>query len=260
MRLIVIAKHVPDSKVAVRVKPDGSGLETGGLKYVCDPFDEIGIEQAVALKKARSDIEEVVALTAGPAGAVDALRHALAMGADRAVHVVAEDLAHHDELRASALYAGAIRQLGGFGLVLCGARNTDSGAGELGPALAERLGVPHAGAVTSIEIDDAGSSLVARSRVEGGELVVEASLPAVISCERGLIEPSHPALPKLMKAKKAPVETIDANTLDAGGGAGAVMSALTPPKSRPACKMLEGDPPTMAKELARLLREEARVV
>lgn len=256
MRIVAICKHVPDSRAALRVASDGSGLDTAGLKYACDPFDEIGLEFAAGLRaQAGLGVKELVAVSAGSEGSIETLRHALAMGADRAVHLPAPGLPHHDELAASAAYAECIRRLGDVAMVFCGARNTDTGAGELGPALAERLGWSHAGATTALRVGDGAAE--ATCRVEGGELRVRASLPVVISCERGLAEPHHPPLPKVMKAKKAPIETMAA---EARAERHARLTALRPPASRPACRMIEGDAATIARELARVLREEARVV
>jgi electron transfer flavoprotein beta subunit len=267
MRILTIARHVPDSRLAVRVKGDGSGIEQDGLKFICDPFDEISIEQAVQIKAARSDVDEVVAITIGPAAAADSLRHALAMGADRAVHVVCENIMPHEEIRMARLCAAAIQSKTqglpslGADLILCGARSTDNGTGELGPALAEFLGLPHAGTVTQLAVND-GSVRASSRSVPGGEVVMDVALPAVVTCERGLVEPKHPALPKLMKAKKMPIEAIDAAALVEGDerGLDAGLRKLSAPASRQSCRFLEGAPDEMARELLRLLREEAKAL
>jgi electron transfer flavoprotein beta subunit len=267
MRIIVIVKHVPDSRIALRVRMDGSGIEQDGVKYVCDPFDEIAVEQAVQLKAARTNIEEILALAVAPSGAsaTETLRHALAMGADRAVHILCDDLQPHEELRAATLCAAAISgKAAGFGplsfdLLLCGARSTDNAAGEFGPALAELLDVPHAGAVTQIELGE--DRLSARSRtIPGGEILLDIRWPAVVTCERGLAEPRQPSLPKLMKAKREPIHTIDAAEFGVDPWLDASLVRLAPPAARQPCRFIEGEPAQMARELVRLLREEAQVL
>lgn len=259
MRILTIVRRVPDSRAALKVRGDGSGIETAGLKYVCDPFDEFGVEQAVQLKEQRSDVEEVVVLGVGGEEVSEALRHALAMGADRAALVKA-DVPGHDELLLAKIVAEGVKMLGAFDLILCGKQAIDNDAGELGPALAEFLGLPDVGAVTSLEMSGDGHTVSLRRRIEGAEEVVDMPLSGggVVTCEKGLVEPRHPPLPKIMKVKKAPVEQVD---VDAGGAAAATQFVrLTPPPGRPACKFIEGEIPDMARELVRVLREEARVI
>ena len=260
MRILAIVRRVPDSRAALKVRGDGSGIETAGLKYVCDPFDEFGVEQAVRLKEQRSDVEEIVALGIGGEEVSEALRHALAMGADRAARVATSggDGPRHDEVALARLLAEGVTTLGPFDLILCGKQSIDNDAGELGPALAEFLGLPDVGAVTNLELSVDGRVLALRRRIEGAEEVVELPLPGVVTCEKGLVEPRHPPLPKIMKVKKAPIDLVAAEAT--GLAASTRFVRLTPPPGRPACRFLEGDTADMARELVRVLREEARVI
>ena len=257
MRIVTIVRRVPDSRAALKVRADGLGIETAGLKYVCDPFDEFGVEQAVQLKEKRSDVEEIVALGIGGEEVGEALRHALAMGADRAALVPASEAVMRDELLLARMLAAAVLKLGAFDLILCGKQSIDNDGGELGPALAEFLGLPDAGAVVSLEMSADGKTLSLRRRIEGAEEVLDMPLPGVVTCEKGLVEPRHPPLPKIMKVKKAPIEMI---AVEAGAGAAAKFVRLVPPAGRPACRFIDGSPPEMARELLRVLREEARVL
>lgn len=259
MRIVTIVKRVPDSRATIKVKPDGAGIDTAGLKFVCDPFDEFGLEQGIRLKEQRADVQEVTALAAGPKAVTEVLYVALAMGVDRAVHVVDEMLPVEDELAVAAVLAAAIRHdPQGADLILCGKQNIDNDAGELGPALAEYLGLPHVGAVTQLEVAADGSSLTAHRRIEGADEIVQTKLPALLTCEKGLVEPRFPSLPKLMKAKKQPIETISPGDLPGTGTLATARSLVTlsPPPPRPACTYLEGEPPEMARELVRRLREQ----
>ncbi len=269
MRILTVVRMVPDSQATITVTPDGLGIETGNLKCLCDPFDEFGAEQAVRLKESRGDVEEVVALTFGPpppATQDQALRSALAFGADRGIYVCIEQAdSHiaHNELHLASLAAAAIRDATpGFDLILCGKLAIDNDSGEFGPALAEFLDWPHIGAVTQLNLAEDGSTLCAHRRIEGGEEVVKSHLPTLLTCEKGLVEPRYPALPNIIKAKKKPIEFVSANDLPGleTRSTGATLVRLTPPPPRPACTMIEGEPEQMARELVRLLHDEAKVI
>lgn len=263
MRILAVAKQVPDSNATIKVLPDGSGIDTTGLKLVIDPFDEFGVEQAVQLKEKRNDVTEVVALTLGPDKASEALRVALAIGADSAIHINDPAFESLNELFAAQVVAEAVKKdETGFDLIVCGKYHIDLDAGAFGPALAEFLDLPHVGAVQGLEMSDDGKHLVARRRIEGAEEVVECDLPALLTVEKGLVEPRYPSLPNLMKAKRKPVKVLTSAEL-AGEEAlksGTDFVSVAPPPPRPECKFIDGEPEEMAKELVRVLREEAKVV
>lgn len=263
MRILAIVKQVPDSNAGIKLKADGSDIELGGLKLVLDPFDEFGVELGLQLREKRSDVTEVVALTLGPDKASEALRVALAMGADSGIHINDPELESKNELFAAQVIAEAIRKdAAGFDLILCGKYNIDLDAGAVGPALAEFLDIPHVAALQGLDVSDDGKSLVAHRRIEGAEEVVECLLPALLTIEKGMVEPRYPSLPNLMKAKKKPVTALNSADLSGDGGlkAASSLESITAPPAREACKLVEGEPEEMAKELVRLLREEAKVV
>jgi len=256
-------KQVPDSNATIKVLPNGSGIDQTGLKLVADPFDEFGVELAVQLREKRSDVEEIVAVTLGPDKAAEVLRVALAMGADRGVHINDPQLESLNELFAAEIIAEAIRkEVPSFDLVLCGKYNIDLDAGAVGPALAEFLDLPHIGAVTSLEIATDGKSFSAKRRIEGAEEVLSGPLPVLMTIEKGLVEPRYPSLPNLMKAKKKPVSIVGSANLkvDAALKDAVAFQSIAPPPPRPECKFVEGEPEQMAKELVRLLRQEAKVI
>jgi electron transfer flavoprotein beta subunit len=263
LRILTLVKQVPDSNAAIKVLPDGTGIDPSGLKLVADPFDEFGVEFAVQLRERRGDVKEIVAMTLGSEKAAEALRVALAMGADAALHLCDPKFHSQDEVFAAHLFAQAAkRDPAGFDLVLCGKQNTDLDSGAVGPALAEFLGIPHVGAVTFLEFAPDGKRFTARRRIEGAEEVVECDLPALLTIEKGLVEARYPSLPNLMKAKKKPVTILTAAdlTVDEAERDGASFVSLAPPPPRPECRFIEGGLPAMAKELVRLLREEAKVI
>ena len=263
LRILSIVKQVPDSNASIKVLADGSGIDKQGVKLVPDPFDEFGIELALQLREKRGDVSEVVAMTLGPDKAAEALRVALAMGADSGVHINDAKFESYNECFAACVLAEAIKKdADGFELILCGKYNIDLDAGAVGPALAEFLGIPHVGAVTGLEVSEDGKRFTARRRIEGAEEVVECDFPALLTIEKGLVEPRYPSLPNLMKAKKKPVKVLTSADIpgEDASGAGTDFESLAPPPPRPACKMMKGEPEEMAKELVRVLREEAKVL
>jgi electron transfer flavoprotein beta subunit len=263
VRILTIVKQVPDSNATIKVKPDGSGIDEAGVKLVPDPFDEFGVELAVQLREKRKDVEEIVAVTVGADKAAEALRVALAMGADAGIHITDGGVDTRNELLYAAVLAAAIKKdAKPFDLILGGKHNIDMDAGAVGPAVAELLDLPHLGAVTALDIAPDGKRFTARRRIEGAEEIVECDLPALLTIEKGLVEPRYPSLPNLMKAKKKPLAVMTAADLkvDDSLKAGVEFVSLAPPPPRPSCKFIEGEPEQMAKELVRLLREEAKVV
>jgi len=262
LRILTIVKQVPDSNATLKVFPDGTGVDRAGLKLVVDPFDEFGVELAIQLREKRKDVAEIVALTVGPDKAAEALRIALAMGADAGVHLNDPSFESLNEVFMAVLIAEAVKKEPAFDLILCGKMNIDLDAGAVGPAVAEFLGLPHVGAVQGLEIANDGKSFVARRRIEGAEEVVEGPLPVVLTIEKGLVEPRYPSLPNLMKAKKKPVKLLAAKDIQVHDGLKSAVRfvSLSPPPPRPPCKFVDGEPEQMAKELVRLLREEAKVL
>lgn len=264
MKILVLIKQVPDSTTAIKIRPDGEDIERAGVKMVVNPFDEFAIELAVRMRESRSDVAQITALTVGPASAAEALRTALAIGADDGIHLQDPAFDALDELQTAALIAAAVGTQG-FDLIIRGKQEIDLDSGQLGPALAEKLDWPHVGAVTQLDVAADGKSLVARRRIEGAEEVMATPLPALLTCEKGLVEPRYPSLPNLMKAKKKPVQTLNASAIPGWPDVvqsvgGTKMHRLDPPPQRPPGKVLEGDPAQTAEQLVKLLREEAKVI
>jgi electron transfer flavoprotein beta subunit len=266
MKVLVLAKYVPESTANIRVKPDGSGIEAAGVKHVMNPFCEFAVEAALQFRERNSAAAaEITVLTLGPAAAVEVIRTAYAMGVDHGLHLCDDLFAGLDELATARVISAAIRE-SRFDLILCGKHAIDYDSGQVGPALAECLGLPHAGAVTAIEWAADFRSAVVRRRIEGAEEVVEIHLPALMTIDKGLCEPRYPSLPGLMKAKKRPVETKNAAALGLSTGdlsresVGTWMGEFAPPPARAAGRKLTGEPAEMARELVRILREEEKLI
>lgn len=264
MKILVVLKQVPDSTTVIKIRPDRGDIDRAGVKMVVNPFDEFAIEQAVRLRETRKDVPSVTALIVGPATAAEALRTALAVGADDGIHLQDAAFDQLDELQTAALIAAAVKG-GGYDLIITGKQEIDLDSGQLGPALAELLDIPHVGAVTKLEIAADGQSCVANRRIEGAEEVVRAQLPALITAEKGLAEMRYPSLPNLMKAKKKPVQVKKAADIPGFAQAianvgGMKLNAFSPPPERPPGRILKGEPEQIVKELVHLLRDEAKAL
>lgn len=259
MKIAVCVKQVPDTEAPIRIRGDGRGIEESGLTFVPNYYDEHAVEEALRIKERAGGT--VTLLTAGPARAAEALRAGLAMGADQAVHIQDPVLEGADHIVIARALAAAIVPLS-CDLVLCGKLATDDNAAIVGPAVAEFLGLPQATAVTRLELGQ-GTARVHRE-VEGAVEILDVSLPAVITVERGINEARYPSLPGIMKAKRTPL-TVRSLT-DLGLASGEIgpsrveLLGLTPPPRRQAGRILEGEPAAVVKDLVRLLREEAKVL
>jgi electron transfer flavoprotein beta subunit len=260
MKIVVCVKQVPDTETRVKVAASGNAIsEADVASWIVSPYDEFAIEEALKLKEAKGG--EVVAVTVGPERAQAALRTALAMGADSAVHVKDAALDASDTLGTARALAAAVRTLAPFDLVLCGQQGVGGDNSQIPGMLADLLDLPQVTMAVKIEIGE-GNAAVERE-IEGGRETWQTPLPAVVSAQKGLNEPRYASLKGIMAAKKKPVQALDL----AGLGLEAVavapkvtVTAMDLPPARPAIRMIEGDAGTQAKELIRLLHEEAKVI
>jgi electron transfer flavoprotein beta subunit len=206
-RILVGIKRVVDYNVRIRVKPDGSGVVTDGVKMGINPFDEIALEEALRIKE-RGGAEEVVVATIGPADCQQQLRTALAMGADRALHVQA-DGGIEPLVAARALFK-LIEKEQPF-LVIVGKQAIDDDNSQTGPMLAALWNRPQVTFASKVELSD-GKARVTRE-VDAGLETLEVDLPALITTDLRLNEPRYVKLPDIMKAKKKPLESLALNAL-----------------------------------------------
>ena len=263
MELIVCLKQVPDTEAMIKVGADGKSIDEAEIKWVMNPYDEYAVEEALKIKEAQGGTVTVMAV--GPAKTVEALRTALAMGADQAVHIDDEAALGRRRVTLAAVALAAAVKSKECDLVLTGQRAVDDDRGQLGGLLGEMLGVPSVSVITKLDLAD--GALTAERPVEGGTMVIKASLPAVITAQKGLNEPRYASLPGIMKAKKKPLEALKLADLGVdpaeAGAAGALVEVvkMTPPPERAAGQVIEGDTAAdKAAKLADLLHNEAKVV
>lgn len=202
MKILVPVKRVVDHNIQVRVKPDGSGVETANVKMSMNPFDEIAVEEAVRLKEA-GVATEVVAVSCGVAQCQDTLRTAMAIGADRGILVHCD---HMLEPLAVAKVLKAVYDSEQPQLIILGKQAIDDDANQTGQMLASMAGLPQATFASKVTVVD-GHAVVYRE-VDGGIEALSVSLPAVITADLRLNEPRYVTLPNIMKAKKKPLTTV----------------------------------------------------
>ena len=204
MKILVPVKRVIDYNVKVRVKPDGSGVDLSNIKMSMNPFDEIALEEAIRIKEAEK-AEEIIAVSIGPSQSQETLRTALAMGADRAILVIATDDVNEDiEPLDVAKILKAIVDEENISLILCGKQAIDNDMNATAQMLSALLGCSQATFASKIELDQ-DKAIVTRE-VDGGLQVINISLPSVISVDLRLNEPRYASLPNIMKAKRKPLE------------------------------------------------------
>ena len=249
MKVLVAVKRTIDPNVKVRVKSDQTGVETANVKMAMNPFCEIAIEEAVRMKEA-GNADEVVAVSAGADKAQETLRTALAMGADRAVHIVTE--AELQPLAVARLLK-VIADEEQPGLVILGKQAIDDDSNQTGQMLAALLGWPQATFASEIVFKD-GTADVTRE-IDGGLETLNVNLPAVVTTDLRLNEPRYASLPNIMKAKKKPIDRREADALGVDISSRlAVHKVEEPPKREAGIKVAD------VGELVAKLRDDAKVI
>lgn len=223
MKVLVPVKRVIDYNVKVRVKADGSGVDLANVKMSMNPFDEIAVEEAIRLKEA-GKADEIVAVSIGVKQAQETLRTALAMGADRAILVVAADDVHTDiEPLAVAKILAKVVEEEQPGLVLAGKQAIDNDMNATGQMLSALLGWSQGTFASELDID--GDKAVVTREVDGGLQSIKVNMPAIITVDLRLNEPRYASLPNIMKAKKKPLD--EKTPADYGVDAAARLSVVT---------------------------------
>ncbi|WP_411503600.1 electron transfer flavoprotein subunit beta/FixA family protein [Brevibacillus centrosporus] len=255
MNILVLLKQTFDTEEKVVLQ--NGRISEDGVQFIINPYDEYAVEEAVKLREEVGG--EVTVITVGPQRAEDAIRTALAMGADRGVRIDPEDL-ECDEWTIAQLLAAAI-QTRPFDLVIGGNMAVDSGAGQVALRVAEALGIAHASAVTKLVIE--GDTATVERDVEGDVEIAEIPLPLLVTAQQGLNEPRYPSLPGIMKAKKKPLEYLAVDDLGVNkeelAARTVVFDQFYPPQKK-AGRILAGDFGQQVSELVQLLRKEAKVI
>ena len=262
MNILVFVKQVPDTETRIQLK-DGV-VDLTNVKWVANPYDEFAIEEALRIRE-RLGQGKVTVVSLGPDRVKEAIKYALSLGADEGVHIKGDGLALWDPLAVALVLAAAARKLG-YDLILTGKQGVDHDWSQAGIILAELLDLPHVSVVVNLELDPASKRGKAKREVEGGAEIVEFELPAVITAQKGLNEPRYASLKGIMAVKKKviPEWTLSdlgvdvAEVQESAAAIRFVEFSLPPP--RQAGRILEGEAKDTARELVRILHEEAKVI
>ena len=249
MKILVPVKRVIDYNVKVRVKADQSGVELANVKMAMNPFDEIAVEQAIRFKEAGA-ATEVVAISIGPEQSQETIRTALAMGADRGIHVLAS---HDTEPLAIAKILKAVIVKEEPGLVVMGKQSIDDDSNQTGQMLATLLSWPQATFASGVELN--GDSLNIIREVDSGLEHITCPMPAVITVDLRLNEPRYASLPNIMKAKKKPIDQVSLDDLGVDASQRLKTIKVEEPPAREAGIMVDSVP-----NLVEKLRNEAKVI
>ena len=261
MNSLVAIAYVPDTETRIKIAPDGKSIDESEVKWIVSPYDEYGLEEALRTKEAKgAGTVRVAAL--GPERAKTGLRECLARGADDAVWVDSGDSRYLDAL-ATAKAIAAVTRDGKYDFFWFGQKGVGADESLVGPMVAELLDLPHVGSVVKLEV--AAGKVTAHREIEGAHEVVESSLPVVLTAQKGLNEPRYASLKGIMGAKKKPIAEKKLASLGIPeadpANARTRWRKLELPPPRQACHMIPADDPAAAaKELVRLLREEAKVL
>jgi len=250
VKILATVKRVPDPETSIKVKPDGSGIVTDNIKWVVNPFDEIGVEEALRIKEKIAG-SEVVLVSIGDKVVQEQLRTGLAMGADRAILVLADDL---DPLGVARVLAKIIADEKPD-LVIMGKQAIDDDSNAAGQMLAELLGWPQGTFASKVELTDDGKSASVTREVDGGLETLSFPLPGIVTADLRLNEPRYASLPGIMKARKKELKEIPVADLGVDIAPRVKITKMEPPPAREAGKKVES-----VEELVNLLHTEAKVI
>lgn len=263
MNIVVCVKQVPDTTSKIRIR--NGEIDKEDLEYVINPYDEYAIEEALLIKEQLGE-GKVTLITMGPERAKDALKSGLALGADEAIHLIDDAFEGSDPYATALLLAKALEKID-YDIIFCGKQGVDEDHAQVGIALAELLDLPHVSVIVKLDVSEDRKRAIAHREVEGGKEAVETSLPALFTAQKGLNEPRYPSLKGIMAVKKKTVVEWGAQELgvsprEVGREAAKIrmVEAMTPP-GREAGQLFQGEEPgEIARKVAHLLREEAKIL
>jgi electron transfer flavoprotein beta subunit len=258
MKIVVCVKYVPDTALKVRIAPEGKSLDLSDVTFVVNPYDEFAVEEALQIKERLA--AEVIVLSAGRETAMAGIRTCLAMGADSGVLIKDESLENADPFIIGSALARVCQELHPD-LILFGKHAIGVDNSQVPAVVAELLDLPQVSVVVKLEIKD--GTFRAEREIEGAHEILEGSLPAVVTAQKGLNLPRYASLKGIMAAKKKQIRTVTLDSLalspeDLQSRVEVVQVALPPP--RPPGKILTGDVSQTVPELVKLLHEEAKVI
>lgn len=255
MNIIVLIRQTPDTETKVKLDSENKKIDTTGITWIINPYDEFAIEKALKIKE-QVNAGEVILLACGPSRTEEAIRQGLAMGADRAIFIKDDSLENADPFSISKLLAAELKTMQ-YDLVLAGKKVIDFESSQIPIFIGEELGLTHVSFVMKFnEIDAANKKVVVDREAEGSHEIIEVQLPALITCDRGEDHPRYASITGIMKAKKKEIIVRAPSTLDQR----TEISGMDLPPSRKEAKVFEGEIPEKVAALVKALREEAKVI
>ena len=258
MKIFVCLKQVPDTESKIKIAGDGNSIDPNGIKWVMNPYDEYAVEEAIKLRDTQAG-SQVWVISSGPKARVaEALRTALAMGADEGIVINAPE--NLDCFSTAKALAAVIKAEGDAKVVFTGKLAIDDNASSVSQMIAEFLGAPHATVVSKFAFS--AENISVERDIEGGSKeVLQLMVPAVVAANKGLNMPRYASLPGIMKAKKKILKEIEFSTLGVSAtDQKTKYFKMTLPAEKPAVKLLQGDAKSQTAELVKLLRDEAKVL
>lgn len=255
MNILVLMKQTLDTEETIIF--EDNKVKEDDVKFIINPYDEYAIEEAVTIKEQHGG--EVTVLSVGPSRSEEALRTALAMGADKAVLIDNSELPNDEKILAKTISMYAKEKE--FDLIIGGYMTVDNGSAQVGPRVAEELGIPHLSAVVKLEINQNKAYL--ERDVEGNLEIIEVEFPVLLTAQQGLNEPRYPSLPSIMKAKRKPIERLSPEDIGVSAEESVspfeTMSYFTPPPKKAGC-IFQGDMKSQVAELAQVLIDQEKIV
>ncbi len=258
MKIFVCLKQVPDTEAKIKFKPDGSGLDPSGIKWVMNPYDEFAVEEAIKFRELNPG-SQIFVISVGPKErVVESIRTALAMGADEGLLVIGPD--NLDAYSTAKALAEAIKKESGAQVIFTGKLSIDTNQASVSQMLGEFLNIPHATVVSKFQ--SSGDSANVERDIEGGaKEKIQLKTPCVIAANKGLNLPRYASLPGIMKAKKKIIKEYDLAALGVSDLDRKVSYVqFTLPAEKPPVKLLQGDSSAQVSELIHLLRDEAKAL
>ena len=264
MKFVVCIKQVPDT-TEVKVDPKTHTLIRDGIPSILNPYDQFAIEESVRIKDQIGDCN-ITVVTMGPPQARSALMRCLALGADEAILISDKAFAGSDTWATAYTLSKAIKKIGSFDIIFCGQQAIDGDTAQVGPEIAQQLGIPQITYVEKLEIEDK-NKLTINKQTEDGYLILEAKLPVLLALlPPTSFQPEHPPMSSILKAKKKPYHIWDASTLGGDiskfgldGSFTQVIKTYTPPK-RGECEFIEDNPKEIAKKLWQILCKNEAII
>jgi electron transfer flavoprotein beta subunit len=260
VEIVVLLKQVPATESLIGIAADGVSIKSDDIKWVINPYDEFAVEEALRIRDAQGG--SVSILSVGSEKTVEAIRTALAMGADKGILINVPDRDIYDGLTTAKLLSAALKEIP-FDIIIAGQRGVDDDNFQVGPATAEFLNIPHISMVIKQEITD--GKIKCQRTIDGGTVILETPLPVLFTTQRGINEPRYASLPGIMKAKKKPIDTktisdIGLDPEAVGKPLTKIVSLKTPPERKGGI-MIEGESAqAKAAKIVKILHEEEKVI